>query len=82
MDSDTKFEPDSIRYLHDTLESDSHLAGVCGKLTLSNLGIGTFKEGCTTAVFYLSTIFIVGYQFYEYHYNQILGKRKKKKPID
>lgn len=75
VDSDTSFEADSIRYLEQTLRSSDNMAGVCGKLALSNFSCGTNKWN--NWLFHLSTIFIVGYQYYEYHFNQIIGKRKK-----
>ena len=73
MDSDTAFEPNSIHYLEETLMSDEKIAGVCGKLTLSNFGI--HGDSFVNKLFHLTTQVIVGYQYYEYHYNQILGKR-------
>lgn len=61
--------------MEQTLRSDEKLAGVCGKLSLSNFGCQA--DTWDNWLFQSSTLFIVGYQFYEYHFNQILGKRKK-----
>src|SRR5690348_14691406 len=57
------------------------MAGVCGQLQLSNFRFlrGGFSP---SFLFDLSTSFIVGYQLYEYHFNQILGKREKYSEIE
>lgn len=73
IDSDTSFDPDSIRYLEQTLSSSEKVAGVCGRLKVSNFKLDNDSFG--NFLFSLSTLFIVGYQYYEYHFNQILGKQ-------
>jgi len=75
VDSDTAFEPDSIRYLCEDLDADHEkkIAGVCGKLTLSNFG--KLDKKLDNSLYFLSTMFIVGFQYFEYHFNQIIGKQ-------
>jgi len=73
VDSDTAFTPDSIRYLYQTIKADDDCAGVCGQLALSNFSLSA-KSGLE-CLFSLSTMFVVGYQQYEYYYNQIIGKQ-------
>jgi cellulose synthase/poly-beta-1,6-N-acetylglucosamine synthase-like glycosyltransferase len=77
VDSDTAFSPDSIRYLHDRLMSDKsqNVAGVCGQLQLSNFDYLSRESTFGQILFGLSNVFIVGFQLYEYHFNQILGKQ-------
>jgi cellulose synthase/poly-beta-1,6-N-acetylglucosamine synthase-like glycosyltransferase len=59
----------------ENFKGDEKIAGVCGKLTLSNFKF--FSKGCSNTFYFLSTMFVVGYQFYEYHYNQIVGKQSE-----
>lgn len=55
-----------------TIKSDEKVAGVCGKLVLSNFNLPKCNlEG----LFNLSASFVVGFQSYEYHFNQIIGKQ-------
>lgn len=75
VDSDTSFESNSLKYLEETLRGDEKLAGVCGKLALSNFGCK--KDKCDNWIFNVSNLFVIGYQYYEYHFNQILGKESE-----
>lgn len=75
VDSDTAFHPDSLRHMVENFGDDQKIAGVCGKLTLSNFKF--FDKDCSNTFYFLSTMFVVGYQFYEYHYNQIIGKQSE-----
>jgi len=54
---------------------DHNVAGVCGKLTLSNFTF--FSKEISNTLYFLSTMFVVGFQYYEYHYNQIVGKQSE-----
>eukprot|EP01114_Cavostelium_apophysatum_P013196 TRINITY_DN3137_c0_g1_i1.p1 TRINITY_DN3137_c0_g1~~TRINITY_DN3137_c0_g1_i1.p1 ORF type:complete len:794 (-),score=191.04 TRINITY_DN3137_c0_g1_i1:1423-3804(-) len=74
VDSDTAFDPHSIRYLHQACKSDDKIAGVCGRLALSNWEL---KKPSLDCVFSISTLFIVGFQQYEYYFNQIIGKQSE-----
>eukprot|EP01114_Cavostelium_apophysatum_P009296 TRINITY_DN223_c0_g1_i1.p1 TRINITY_DN223_c0_g1~~TRINITY_DN223_c0_g1_i1.p1 ORF type:complete len:836 (+),score=267.36 TRINITY_DN223_c0_g1_i1:237-2744(+) len=75
VDSDTAFHPDSLRFMVEDFKGDEKIAGVCGKLTLSNFKF--FSRRCSNTFYFMSTMFIVGYQFYEYHYNQLIGKQSE-----
>src|SRR5689334_11290171 len=59
-----------------SLTIEEQVAGVCGQLQLSNFDFCSRKSSLYNMSFGLSTLFIVGFQLYEYHFNQILGKRK------
>jgi len=77
VDSDTAFESNAILNLSIILDQDEleTVAGVCGKLQLSNPPFGSCTVDWRNVIFYLSTLVIVGYQHYEYHFNQIIGKK-------
>lgn len=75
VDSDTAFHPDSLRFMVESFKDNAKVAGVCGKLTLSNFNF--FSRKLSNTFYFLSTMFVVGYQFYEYHYNQIIGKQSE-----
>jgi len=75
VDSDTAFHPDSLRFMVEDFKDDPKIAGVCGKLTLSNFKF--FSRKLSNTFYFLSTMFVVGFQYYEYHYNQIVGKQSE-----
>lgn len=75
VDSDTAFHEDSLRFMVENFKGDPKVAGVCGKLCLSNFRF--FSRKISNTFYFMSTMFIVGYQFYEYHYNQIVGKQSE-----
>lgn len=78
IDSDTAFDKKAIKYLYDKMENNENAVGVCGQLKLSNpiLNLKELKKGDKSDIFYyFSTIFVVGFQYYEYHYNQVISKQ-------
>jgi hypothetical protein len=76
VDSDTAFAPESILYLAKVLKKDKSgkIAGVCGQIQLSNYN--DWEDSTENNLFRFTTIFIVLYQYYEYHFNQVISKRK------
>eukprot|EP01114_Cavostelium_apophysatum_P012633 TRINITY_DN2877_c0_g1_i1.p1 TRINITY_DN2877_c0_g1~~TRINITY_DN2877_c0_g1_i1.p1 ORF type:complete len:682 (+),score=155.55 TRINITY_DN2877_c0_g1_i1:58-2046(+) len=81
LDSDTSFESNALRYMVDTLRADADVAGVCGKVKISNYGFsGCTKErekACESwdnVVFRLSTLVIIASQYYEYCWYTFFNK--------
>lgn len=80
-DSDTSFEPNALRYMVDTLKYDTSIAGVSGKVKISNFGfeLGT-NNGCGSwdnILFRISTLLIIGMQYYDYSWNTFFTKHSE-----
>jgi len=73
MDSDTEIHADALRYMVDRFRHDPMVAGVCGGIKISNLSLR--GEAVDNILFRLSTMIIVGMQYYEYCWNALFSKQ-------